>query len=427
MSRTVIQVENLAKRYNLGSIGHQSLRKEMQSSWARFRGREDPNACVLQRAGGTNVCGSQLWALRDVSFGVDEGEVLGIIGRNGSGKSTLLKVISRVTGPTRGEVRLRGRVASLLEVGTGFHPELTGRENIYLNGAILGMRQREIRAKFKEIVAFAEVEEFIDTPVKRYSSGMYTRLAFAVAAHLDAEILVVDEVLAVGDAEFQKRCIGKMESVAQGGRTVLFVSHNLMAVRNLCSRALLFDAGTLQHVGSVGTVLEEYSRLRNVERRCVDLEVGSPGSSAAGAALRRVAVEPASGRADQEISVSSPFVIKVLVHVAQAEEEIGVFLHCYGEQGEMVFSTGSFFQPELVGKRLVPGDHEFTCEVPAPLLNDGEYTLDVFLVRRRQEVVAREDSILTFRVQAEALQTEGWNWRPAGVVRPQLRWGWARR
>lgn len=427
MSRTVIQVEDLAKRYRLGSIGHQSLRKELQSSWARLRGREDPNACVLQRAGGTNVCGSQLWALRDVSFGVDEGEVLGIIGRNGSGKSTLLKVISRVTGPTRGEVRLRGRVASLLEVGTGFHPELTGRENVFLNGAILGMRQREIRARFKEIVAFAEVEEFIDTPVKRYSSGMYTRLAFAVAAHLDAEILVVDEVLAVGDAEFQKRCIGKMESVARGGRTVLFVSHNLMAVRNLCSRALLLDAGTLQRVGSVGTVLEEYSRLRNVERRCVDLEVGSPVGRAAGAALRRVAVEPASGRADQEISVSSPFVIRVLVRVAQAEEEIGVFLHCYSEQAEMVFSTGSFFQPELVGKRLVPGDHEFTCEVPAPLLNDGEYTLDVFLVRRRQEVVAREDSILTFRVQAEALQTEGWNWRPAGVVRPQLHWGWTRR
>ena len=258
----VIRVENLWKLYRYGSISHATLRKDLQSWWARFRGKEDPNSRIDQTiqpsntsnggSGSTGEIPDRFWALQDIFFDVRQGEVLGIIGRNGAGKSTLLKIMSRVTTPTRGEIRIKGRVASLLEIGTGFHPELTGGENIFLNGAILGMTKGEIRKKFDEIVAFAEVDEFVDTPVKRYSSGMFVRLAFAVAAHLEPEILLVDEVLAVGDAQFQKKCLAKMGEVAKGGRTVLFVSHNMGAVKSLCGRAILLDKGKVVMDGPPG-------------------------------------------------------------------------------------------------------------------------------------------------------------------------------
>jgi lipopolysaccharide transport system ATP-binding protein len=258
---TVISVENLSKSY---LVGHRSGERERYTSLRDVIGREARNftrkAADLAR-GRQIVQGDEVeefWALKDVSFEVRQGEVLGIIGRNGAGKSTLLKILSRITEPTAGRVRIKGRVASLLEVGTGFHPELTGRENIYLNGAILGMTQREIRAKFDEIVAFADVEQFIDTPVKRFSSGMYLRLAFAVAAHLDPEILIVDEVLAVGDAEFQKKCIGKMQDVAGSGRTILFVSHNLASIEALSNRCLLVDAGHICGNGPPAAIVQKY-------------------------------------------------------------------------------------------------------------------------------------------------------------------------
>lgn len=247
MSDIVIKAEHLSKQYRLGVIGTGTLTHDLQSWWARVRGHEDPNKRIthgsVRKHRIEKAEEEHIWALKDVSFEVKQGEVLGIIGRNGAGKSTLLKILSRVTAPTSGSVKIKGRVASLLEVGTGFHPELTGRENIYLNGAILGMTRKEIDGKFNEIVDFAEVEQFIDTPVKRYSSGMYVRLAFAVAAHLEPEILVVDEVLAVGDAAFQKKCLGKMGDVAKEGRTVLFVSHNMPAVNTLCNRVMVLNHG----------------------------------------------------------------------------------------------------------------------------------------------------------------------------------------
>lgn len=254
---TVISVENLSKSYRLGQIGTGTFAHDLNVWWAKMRGKPNP----LLRIGETdhgNRDGEEIWALKDVSFTVEQGEVLGIIGRNGAGKSTLLKILSRVTAPTSGRIKVKGRVASLLEVGTGFHPELTGRENVYLNGTILGMSRKEIDRKFDEIVDFSGVEKFIDTPVKRYSSGMYVRLAFAVAAHLDPEILVVDEVLAVGDAEFQKKCLGKMSDVAQEGRTVLFVSHNMGAIRSLCSKAIYFDVGNIADIGETNDVVSSY-------------------------------------------------------------------------------------------------------------------------------------------------------------------------
>ena len=259
--RPVIQVEHLSKHYRLGLIGGGTLREDLHRWWAKARGRPDPLLKIGQEDHG-NREGGELWALRDVSFQVQEGEILGIIGRNGAGKSTLLKILSRITAPTTGQVKIRGRVGSLLEVGTGFHPELTGRENIYLNGAILGMKKAEIDRKLDEIIDFAEIEQFIDTPVKRYSSGMYVRLAFAVAAHLEPEILVVDEVLAVGDAAFQKKCLGKMGDVAQGGKTVLFVSHNMAAVQQLCQRGCVLTKGGVSFNGDINTAVSQYiSRL----------------------------------------------------------------------------------------------------------------------------------------------------------------------
>lgn len=280
MGRPIIEVSNLSKLYHLGAIGATSLREELSRYWDRARGRHRPD-------------GKDFWALRDVSFSAQPGEVIGVIGSNGAGKSTLLKILSRITEPTSGRAIMRGRIASLLEVGTGFHPELTGRENIFLNGAILGMTRAEVRRKFDEIVAFAEVDSFIDTPVKHYSSGMYVRLAFAVAAHLEPEILVVDEVLAVGDAQFQKKCIGKMRDFAsERGRTILFVSHNLGAVIALCQKAIYLSHGRMLKYGPVSDVVSEYAQQMDVltgVRNLASDEVRRRGNGAARFTAARLA------------------------------------------------------------------------------------------------------------------------------------------
>lgn len=260
MSKVVIKAEHISKQYRLGLVGTGTVRDDLKRWWYNLRGKEDPflkigEANDRSRKGESDY----VWSLRDINFEINQGDSVGIIGRNGAGKSTLLKILSQVTQPTTGKIYTKGRIASLLEVGTGFHPEMTGRENIYLNGAILGMRKHEITRKFDEIVAFSGVERYIDTPVKRYSSGMYVRLAFAVAAHLESEILIVDEVLAVGDAEFQKKCLGKMNDVSKGeGRTVLFVSHNLDAVKKLCNKGLLLHNGQLIHDGNIDATLDSY-------------------------------------------------------------------------------------------------------------------------------------------------------------------------
>jgi lipopolysaccharide transport system ATP-binding protein len=252
-----ISANGLSKKYRLGLIGSQTMRDDLNRWWRRFRGRE---AQALGN-GPANIEGNTLWALRDVSFDVKQGDAVGIIGRNGAGKSTLLKILSGITAPTTGVAKMKGRVASLLEVGAGFHPELSGRDNIYLNGAILGMKKADIRRRFDEIVAFSEIEKFIDTPVKHYSSGMYVRLAFAVAAHVDAEILLVDEALAVGDVLFQKKCVSRMTDLWKTGRTIFYVSHNLSSIQNLCNRAYLLDRGMLLDSGDTQSVIETYMKL----------------------------------------------------------------------------------------------------------------------------------------------------------------------
>ncbi len=325
MSAPAIEVSGLGKRYVIEHESrHDSLRDTLHHTarklWRRYRW-------------GTSFEKEEFWALRDVSFAVQPGEVIGIVGRNGAGKSTLLKILSRITEPTTGRITLRGRVASLLEVGTGFHPDLTGRENIYLNGAILGMSRAEIRAKFDEMVAFAEVERFLDTPVKRYSSGMYVRLAFAVAAHLEPEILIVDEVLAVGDAQFQRKCLGKMREVAQGsGRTVLFVSHNLGAVRQLCSRALLLRDGRLEQAGPVAPVLERYLQLAGDGAR------GPVPAAPADGPVRVLACRTldADGRPAEEFKLGATWRMEVDLEVRRECARLVVALGLVGAEGEAV-------------------------------------------------------------------------------------------
>lgn len=260
MSNDVIEFDKVGKQYLLGSIGTGTLSQDLNRWWARVCGKEDPFLKIGETNDRTLKSESDVvWALKDISFDVEQGDVVGIIGKNGAGKSTLLKILSRVTSPTIGSIKVKGRIASLLEVGTGFHPEMTGRENIFMNGAIMGMTKSEIKSKFDEIVDFAGVEKYVDTPVKRYSSGMIVRLGFAIAAHLEPEILVVDEVLAVGDAEFQKKAIGKMQDVSKGeGRTVLFVSHNMSAVRSLCTKGILLQNGTIKCTGLMDDVINNY-------------------------------------------------------------------------------------------------------------------------------------------------------------------------
>ncbi len=260
MSNTVIEFNNVGKQYILGTIGTGTLSQDLNRWWANIRGKEDPYLKIGETNDRTQKGDSRfVWALRDINFKVEQGDVVGIVGKNGAGKSTLLKILSRVTSPTTGDIKIKGRIASLLEVGTGFHPEMTGRENIFMNGSIMGMTKAEIKSKFDEIVDFAGVAKYVDTPVKRYSSGMMVRLGFAIAAHLEPEILVVDEVLAVGDAEFQKKAIGKMQDVSKGeGRTVLFVSHNMAAVRSLCTRGVMLKNGTIDYIGSIPDTLDHY-------------------------------------------------------------------------------------------------------------------------------------------------------------------------
>lgn len=378
MSEIVISVEGLSKCY---LIGHQSADRERHTALRNVLGREVRNFArktVDFVRGRQIVQGDEVeeyWALKDVGFEVKRGEVLGIIGRNGAGKSTLLKILSRITEPTRGRVTLRGRVASLLEVGTGFHQELTGRENIFLNGAILGMTRVEIARKFDEIVAFAEVGEFLDTPVKRYSSGMYVRLAFAVAAHLEPEILIVDEVLAVGDAEFQKKCLGKMDEVSRNhGRTVLFVSHNMEAVLKLCTRAIFLESGAVRHAGDVKTVVPAYLQDKSSSPRVVDLSTKVRATSfTRKARLVKIATSGAEGWSFPfGRSLALDLSIDVQPSVSRVEVSVDVSVRGF----EVMTWTNKCSDIELIVR---PGLNTFRIEFQHLRLLPGQYTLGLNL------------------------------------------------
>jgi len=412
-SSAAVKVEDLWKEYTVGAA-----RQTDRTFYELLSGLLA--APFRRRAALTAAKPTSFWALRGVDFAIEPGEVFGVVGRNGAGKSTLLKTLSRITAPTRGRITVKGRIASLLEVGTGFHPELTGRENIFLNATILGMTQKEIARKLDAIVAFSGVEAFLDTPVKRYSSGMYVRLAFAVAAHVEADILLVDEVLAVGDAEFQKRCLGMMGDVARGGRTVIFVSHNLTALRNLCKTGLLLASGQVSGQGSIGKVLDQYAAHGLSSSNTTIL----PESHHSGRAARvlQVSVVPAAGDAEAAVAVDTGFSIVTRVEVREPCAEVGVFLSCFDATQTRVFSTASFFDKPMQEAMTRAGTHEYTCVIPPHLLNEGEHTLDVAIVRTRSEVIVEEPSVLCFRVAPASRTIDGWHWPVLGVVRPKLAW-----
>jgi lipopolysaccharide transport system ATP-binding protein len=366
---------------------------------------------------------SEFWALKDVSFSVQRGEVVGIIGRNGAGKSTLLKILSRVTEPTVGNAYIRGRIASLLEVGTGFHPELTGRENIYLNGAILGMTRLEIRRKFDEIVDFSGVERFLDTPVKRYSSGMYVRLAFAVAAHLDPEILVIDEVLAVGDGEFQKKCLGKMSEVAKGGRTILFVSHNLAMISSLCEKSIYLEGGVLRAFGPTSSVISNYSMAGGnstgaVNYRNYDRLIGDEFVQ-----LLSVDIRNEEGERTSEVEIDHSFSARMEYRVLrESNRKFVPNVHFYRHGGSCAFVVNA----QDVG-RLSSGDYFAECHVPANFLNDGFYFIDFALTSYECGVSTHfhEKSAVMFNVRDRLdgiVTRSGWRGPMPGAVRPILPW-----
>jgi lipopolysaccharide transport system ATP-binding protein len=425
--RIAISIENLWKEYRLGVLGYGSLQKDFQSAWARFRGRPDPNAPIGADIT-ANSSRDRIWALRDVSLEVREGEVMGFIGGNGAGKSTLLKILSRVTAPTRGQVKIRGRVASLLEVGTGFHPELTGRENIFLNGAILGMRIGEIKNRFDEIVDFSGVEKFVDTPVKRYSSGMYVRLAFAVAAHLEPEILIVDEVLAVGDADFQKRCLGKMSEVVKGGRTVLFVSHNMTAIETLCSRATLIKRGTVAYMSDdVGSVVSEYVQPANLaERQSSWVNANDRDYANAWFCPVRFYISDSEGREtgpevsnDRDLWVN----IELMIHNYHPALTIGYAL--YGEDATLLYWTYHTDGPEASWPKLREGVCRLKSRIPKRFLNEGRYRLELIANIHVAEWLlkpGKEVPTIYLAIKGGLSDSPYWTMKRPGPVAPVMEW-----
>lgn len=411
-----LKAENISKQYRLGQVGTGTLSHDLNRFWHQLRGKEDPYLRIGEandrtRQGETDY----VWSLRDINFEIEQGDAVGIIGRNGAGKSTLLKLLSKVTKPTTGKIYTNGRIASLLEVGTGFHPEMTGRENIYLNGAILGMRRHEIRRKFDEIVAFAGVERYIDTPVKRYSSGMYVRLAFAVAAHLESEILIVDEVLAVGDAEFQKKCLGKMGDVSKGeGRTVLFVSHNMASVKTLCNSGILLKNGLIDYLGDVNRCVSYYlgeSKSKTENAKVLDIcnEVIQ---------LQYIRVENINSERPEIIDENK--IIELITEfnlTAQEPERYHVTYHLVNELGEGLFSFSS-----SSGTSLKVGKNRLKCIFPANFFQSGNFFLHFFFVEDKNKAILVENDIFNFTVQDGERELGVYMGREPGYIKPLFQW-----
>ncbi len=408
MTHPIITVEHLGKYYKLGRSPekYQSLRDTLAGQVRRMR-----RGLVGKRRTSPSL-DEGFWALDDLSFSIQQGDRIGVIGRNGAGKSTLLKILSRITEPTRGEIRIRGRVASLLEVGTGFHPELTGRENIYLNGAVLGMGKAEIRRKFDEIVAFAEVERFLDTPVKRYSSGMYVRLAFSVAAHLEPEILIVDEVLAVGDAQFQNKCLGKMKNVSQSGRTVLFVSHNMAAIRQLCNTGILLKQGQLATSGTIDEVISHY--LQSVPKGFTFAGKTSPhGITLTNAAI----LDAQTHKPLHAITFDRDYSLQLNFQAEQPITNTAVVVRIYDSVGTLVSSLCT--PEEGIAPFLLKDNTEIKFYLPHLSLYPGKYTASVFVYRSSDPAVYLEaEEAFGFEVHPAIINDAMWAYRPDhGIVR----------
>lgn len=418
MTSLMLRIRGLGKQYhvNVERERYYSLRDSVVAALRPSRRKLPLDSSM------SDMDESRFWALREVSLDVSQGEVLGIIGRNGAGKTTLLKVLSRVTAPTAGTVELFGRVGSLLEVGTGFHPELTGRENVYLNGAVLGMRKAEIARKFDEIVSFSGVEKFIDTPVKRYSSGMQVRLAFSVAAHLETEIVLVDEVLAVGDAEFQRKCMGKMGQVAGAGRTVLLVSHNMTAVQALCKRVVWLDSGSVVADGPCGQIVTRYLKTFSTSstEQVWNDKASAPGTDTV--RLHRAAVRPHPNSASDVITVATPFLLEFEYWNLKPDCYLNLSVILSNEQGVIVLNTAPVKEEIWHGRPFPAGMFRSACHIPENLLNDGTYRVSLLIVEKQAIIISQHDDLLVFDVLDDPEARGLWYGKWVGVIRPDLEW-----
>lgn len=418
---TAIEFEHVSKQYRLGLVSTKTLSHDIRRFWiTNILHREDPYLKIGEVNDRSSKGNSEyVWALRDIDFKVEQGDVVGIIGKNGAGKSTLLKLLSRVTGPTTGTIRAHGRIGSLLEVGTGFHGEMTGRENIFMNGAILGMTRNEIQAKLDEIIDFSGCERYIDTPVKRYSSGMTVRLGFAVAAFLEPEILVVDEVLAVGDAEFQKKAIGKMKDVSQGqGRTVLFVSHNMTSVKSLCNTGILLENGILKEMGQVDTIVSHYLRGNSEIDNYKHWE--APQYKNGGFELLEIGIRPQGGNYTDVMRVTDELELVVRYRLTEPKERFWLTFHMKNEQGDKIFSfcgAGNYYN-----HKHAAGEYEQICHIPANFLNWGNYAIDFHAIQQQPEIdcLVYESDIISFTLANRAIEIGGWQGREPGDVTPNF-------
>ncbi|WP_053972477.1 ABC transporter ATP-binding protein [Mangrovimonas sp. ST2L15] len=422
MSQVILKAENISKQYRLGTVGTGTLSHDLNRWWHRVRGKEDPYlkvGSVNDRS--TEADSEYVWALKDINFEVQQGEVLGIIGKNGAGKSTLLKILSRVTSPTTGEIKTRGRIASLLEVGTGFHPELTGRENIYLNGAILGMTKKEIRAKEAEIIDFSGCARYVDTPVKRYSSGMRVRLAFAVAAFLEPDILVIDEVLAVGDAEFQKKAIGKMQDISQGeGRTVLFVSHNMAAVKSLCTRAIVLVHGQTAFEGTAQDGVDFYLNLEeNSSQGSSEIDYSENPVGDLGVKLLKVSTEDDYGKLRSTFLQSENIIVKIKFYLNENIKGLRFNLTVKNSAQEIAFATSSH---EKTKHLLSEGEYSLELTLPSNLLNNKQYVLMLNAGVPGRQVLIEPIDVLVIDIQNDYSSGSTYIEKWPGLVAPKIQW-----
>jgi len=412
-----IKAENISKAYQIGEFSTGTITKDIDRWWKLMRGKEDPYLMIGETndrstKGESNI----VWSLKDISFDIQQGDAVGIIGKNGAGKSTLLKILSRVTTPTTGNVKVKGRIASLLEVGTGFHPELTGKENIYLNGAILGMRKHEIKKHFDAIVDFSGVERYIDTPVKRYSSGMYVRLAFAVAAHLESEILIVDEVLAVGDAEFQKKCLGKMGDVSKNeGRTILFVSHNMAAVKTLCDKGVVLQNGKVLFTGSsthaVSNYLKGDAEVEN--ERNFGVQYDKPEFK-----LNRISLYNTNHTCEDPLLENKEIELETDIFIKTNDaDRYHVTYHLYSETGEALFSFSSSSMAQLQ-----EGANKLICKFPESFFQSGTYYLSFYFVIDKRESTFSEKDIMRFTVIDGGRAMGVYMGREPGFIKPKFKW-----
>lgn len=424
MGNTVLKVENLSKQYRLGLVGTQTLSDDLKRWWYKARGKEDP----FLKIGEENIRSEEshsdyIWAIKDINFEIEEGEVLGIIGKNGAGKSTLLKILSRVTGPTTGQIKAKGRIASLLEVGTGFHPELTGKENIFLNGAILGMTKSEIKRKFDEIIDFAGVIKYVDTPVKRYSSGMKVRLGFSIAAYLEPEILVVDEVLAVGDADFQKKAIGKMQDVSQGeGRTVLFVSHNMASVKSLCSRAMILKNGLVEKMGGVDNCVNHYLRIGETEGMAEYKEFkGEDRISERYFDLLSIGIRAVNKNYGDFMRMDENLELNIVFNKKDSQSQIDTTIQVKDRNGNYILASASGGKGQGSNKNE-GGLISNSVYLPANFFNSGQFYCDLLFVENRKNVLLRLNDILMWKILSKKQELGAFMGHGKAPLKPDFRW-----